>query len=395
MGWVMGRDVEGQKVMNQVMNQRNLEGLVRSMQMSLGKLNVLIAVCDHPGYRDAVIQAYEESLEDLKITCCRCTIDRVHPNLKGTLLDLYAQQPKPLAPTVVTVVGADELLGVRVGAAQSPQDEFFFSAQWSKEGLITVGVPIVLWVSSQVVTRFPRGAEDFWSLREGVFIFERPLELGESESGLRELEEAIEFCEREIQGQEIQGQETDEYARLLEELAGLYEASDRFELAVPLYERALAIYRTKLGDRHADTVAGLKNLAGLYEVTERYELALPLYQQALESCRMEWGEVHLETAASLNSLAYLYRLMGEYELALPLYEKALGIRRAKLGDRHEATATSLNNLAGLWLAMGKYEVAVPLYEKAMEMFERVLGWDHPKTAVVRGNLRSLRERVGK
>jgi Tetratricopeptide repeat len=376
-------------------NQRNLESLVRSVQMSLGKLNLLIAVCDHPGYRDAVIDAYEESLSDLtdrKVVCCRGTIDRSVPNLSQTLADLYAQQPKPLSPTVVTIVGPDEVLGIRIGDGPSPLEQLFFSAQWSKSGLVTFGVPIVLWVSSDGAKGLAREAPDFWSGRGGVFQFERPLEPGESAGVQQDLLWAIDACESAIRYQ--QPSESLEFARSLAELAGLYEAIDRFEMALPLWERVFQIYRQSWGDDHPDTRTALTSLAALYELTERYPLALPLYERVLIQCETEYettGDV-LAIATSLNQLAYLHRLMGAYELALPLYERALALRRS--ASEPEAIATSLNNLAGLRLAMGDYALAFPLYEEAVALFESVLGRSHSSTIVVRGNLEALRERMG-
>ncbi len=357
--------------------------------MSLGKLNLLIAVCDHPGYRDAVIEAYEESLADLKVVCCRGTIDRMAPNLTQTLEQLYAQQPKPLSPTVGTIVGTDEVLGIRVGEGPSPLEQFFFSAQWSKSGLVTFGVPIVLWVSSDGAKGLAREAPDFWSGRGGVFEFERPLEPGESAGVQQDLLWAIEACERAIGYQ--QPSESLEFAQSLAELAGLYEAIDRFEMALPLWEWVFRIYRQVWGDDHPETRTAMTSLAALYELTERYELALPLYERALIQCEAEGNA--LAIATSLNQLAYLHRLMGTYELALPLYERALALRRS-VSDP-EAIATSLNNLAGLWLAMGNYALAFPLYEEAVAVFESVLGRSHSSTVVVRGNLEGLRERMGK
>jgi hypothetical protein len=42
-----------------VANQRSLRRLVLSVQASLHKLNLLIAICDNPLYRDELIRTYE------------------------------------------------------------------------------------------------------------------------------------------------------------------------------------------------------------------------------------------------------------------------------------------------------------------------------------------------
>ena len=378
--------------------QRSLESLVRSVQMSLGKRTVLIAVCDYPGDRTGFVEIMEDTLEPLEVICLRATLDRQCPNVNETLLSLYAQQPKPLSPTVVNLIGTDELLGIRWDGLKSAQEQFYFSAQWSTEGLATFGVPVVVWVSSSVAIALAREAPDFWNGRGGVFRFERPLMQGETLSDRRELAAAIGVCEREISERQITAQgssETLDDAQGLAELAQLYEASEQDELAVALYERVLKLDSALLGEGHLETIAARNHLAELYERTAREEQAAELYQRALELCRATLGNHHPETATSLNQLAYAYRLVGDYAIARPLYEEALAIRREVLGADHESTATSLNNLAGLQAAMGNYAAALPLYEEAVECFDRVLGRSHPRTTVVRSNLGALRERMGR
>ena len=380
--------------------QRSLENLVRSIQMNLGKQTVLIAVCDYPGDRKDFVAVIEDTLEPLEVVCCQATIDRQGPNVNETLLNLYAQQPKPLSPTVVNLVGTDELLGIRWEGLTSAQEQFFFSAQWSTEGFATFEVPVVVWVSAQVAIALAREAPDFWNGRGGVFRFERPLIPGETLGDRQELATAIGFCEREINERERAREEhrssgTLEDAQGLLELAQLYEASEQDELAVVLYERGLKLNGEILGEDDPELIAAIDRLAELYERTGREEQAIGLYARALERCRKTLGSHHPETATSLNQLAYAHRLVGNYAIALPLYEEALAIRRSALGKNHESTATSLNNLAGLRSAMGDEDGALRLYEEAVDCFDRVLGSSHPRTTVVRSNLEALRERIGR
>ena len=381
--------------------QRSLENLVRRVQMSLGKQTVLIAICDYPDDRKGLVESIEAALEELEVVCCSAAIDRQRPNLNETLLRLYAQQPKPLSPTLVNLVGTDELSGIRWDGLTSAQEQFFFSAQWSAEGLATFGVPVVVWVSSQGAIALAREAPDFWNRRAGVFRFERPLMQGETAQDRRELAAAIGVCEREITTYESahssaqESSETLESSHSLTELAQLYEASEQNELAIPLYERALKINAVMQGENHPETLSATTRLAELYERTGREARAAELYKKVLDNCRETLGDRHPKTAIGLNQLAYVYRLMGDYKMALPLYEEALAIRRDMLGADPESTATSLNNLAGLRSAMGNYDAALPLYEEAVALFDRVLGTSHPRTTVVRTNLGALRERMGR
>ncbi|NJK54010.1 MAG: hypothetical protein HC936_16705 [Leptolyngbyaceae cyanobacterium SU_3_3] len=71
-------------------NQRNLRRLVLSVQASIHKLNLLIAVCDNPRYRDELIRTYEAELTAKGIVCYQVLLDRQQPSLKQSLLDWQA-----------------------------------------------------------------------------------------------------------------------------------------------------------------------------------------------------------------------------------------------------------------------------------------------------------------
>jgi hypothetical protein len=125
-------------------NQRNLRRLVLSVQASTHKLNLLIAICDNPTYRDELIRTYEAELTEKGMACYQVQLDRQQPSLKQSLLDWPAQLTTQQrdTPTLVTVRGGDELLGVRLEQPKSAQERFFFSVQWTREGLREFQFPI-------------------------------------------------------------------------------------------------------------------------------------------------------------------------------------------------------------------------------------------------------------
>ncbi|NOS90117.1 MAG: tetratricopeptide repeat protein [Methylococcaceae bacterium] len=183
-------------------------------------------------------------------------------------------------------------------------------------------------------------------------------------------------------------------ATSLNNLAALYKTQGDYAQALPLYQQALDIRKTVLGDKHPDTASSLNNLAALYESLGDYTLALPLYQQALDIRKTVLGDGHPDTASSLNNLALLYKAQGDYAQALPLYQQALDIRKTILGDRHPNTASSLNNLAGLYKSLGDYAQALPLYQQALDIKKTVLGDRHPTTASSLNNLAGLYYALG-
>ena len=106
-------------------NQRNLRRLLMSVQASYGRLNLLIAICDNWRYRDELISSYERELAAKVTSCHRVRIDRQQPSLKQCLQDLVSQKPTLMSidkPVIVSVLGADELLGIRLNEPKSAQE---------------------------------------------------------------------------------------------------------------------------------------------------------------------------------------------------------------------------------------------------------------------------------
>ena len=102
-----------------------------------------------------------------------------------------------------------------------------------------------------------------------------------------------------------------------------------------------------------------------YYATGRYQEAIPLAQRALAITEKARGPEHPDTAVSLNNLAMLYQAISAYAEAAPLYEQALAIIEKALGPEHPNTAIALNNLAALYVTTAAYEKAEPLYRRAL------------------------------
>ena len=208
--------------------------------------------------------------------------------------------------------------------------------------------------------------------------------------------EAIYLTEKALAiRKKVLGENNLDTATSLNNLALLYQSQGRYSEAEPLYKQALAIYKAQLGDNHPSTATSLNNLAELYRKQGRYSEAEPLYQQALAIQKKQLGDNHPNTATSLNNLATLYQSQGRYSEAEPLYKQALAIRKTQLGDNDPLTATSLNNLAGLYESQGRYREAEPLYKQALAIIKAQLGDNHPTTATSLNNLAGLYKSQGR
>ncbi len=179
-----------------------------------------------------------------------------------------------------------------------------------------------------------------------------------------------------------------EASQLSQEVGQLYGAG-KYDAALPLAERALAINEKALGAGHPDTAEPLNNLALLYQAKGDYAKAEAFLIRALAINEKALGAEHPDTATSLNNLAALYNAKGDYAKAEPLYVRALAIREKALGPEHPSTSQSLSNLALLYQSKGELAKAEPLYLRALAIREKALGAEHPDTAETLNHLALL------
>jgi tetratricopeptide (TPR) repeat protein len=148
-------------------------------------------------------------------------------------------------------------------------------------------------------------------------------------------------------------------------------------LARPLFERALDLRRSLLGDDHPDTLESAHNLAVNSWVLSDYEQARQLADDTLTRRRRVLGDDHTDTLVSASSLALNLGGLGHYEQARQLAEDTLTRRRRVLGDDHTDTLLSAYILAAALGKLGRYEQARQLAEDTLTRCRRVLGDDHP------------------
>ncbi|WP_068815064.1 tetratricopeptide repeat protein [Phormidesmis priestleyi] len=400
-------------------NLEAYEDLLVTIEASQGFFSVLIAVCDNGQFRDELITRLEADLQP-DIRCHRLLLIRGEPSLKMTILqrmqtDDYLREG---GRSVVMVTGAEQLYFLQLGEEKSEQDAFFGYLQWTREALPEFRFPIVLWVTTQLLTQMERKAPDFWGWRKGVFRFEsrqtaavKSAQLESFQPILAEMGLAIEddillpLADLQALIAQTEQKRPDDplLATLYNQMGRLYAGRAEWGEAIDYQqeqETAIGYFRKAIdlqgvSDQEEDFANSLSWLAYLYRSQGRYAEAEPLYLQALEIRQRQLGDDHPDVATSLNNLASLYKSQGRYPEAEPLYLQALEIRQRQLGDDHPAVATSLNNLAGLYKSQGRYPVAEPLYLQALEIRQRQLGDDHPAVATSLNNLAGLYESQGR
>jgi tetratricopeptide (TPR) repeat protein len=402
-------------------NHRSLRRLVLSLQASLGKLNLLIAICDNRSYREQIVQQYETELKTKGISCYRVTLNAEQVSLRQALENLVNQESGLVTQeSVLVTVFADELLGISLQQPKSVREQFLFSLQWTREALQEFQLPIILWVTEAITKDIADKAPDFWSWRGGVFEFQKtaPVSIWGTRSSFilspentpvsnldssADLSLQIKELNEQINVLKAQDHQSTTLASLYNRLANLYQQrldSGQFkdyrqEQAQAIEAIRAAISLQEAQNLEVDFATSLNNLAVLYQSQGCYSEAEPLLVQALEMRKRLLGNEHPDVATSLNNLAELYRSQCRYSEAEALYGQALEMWKQLLGNEHPDVATSLNNLAVLYDSQGRYSEAEPLLVQALEMRKRLLGNEHPDVAASLNNLAFLYNSQGR
>jgi tetratricopeptide (TPR) repeat protein len=144
------------------------------------------------------------------------------------------------------------------------------------------------------------------------------------------------------------------------------------EIAQPLYEESLALYR-ELGDTRGAAMA-LSTLGVLHLERGETDRAAELLNESIQLKRKLGNPYGL--AMSLESLGNLERSRGNRERALALCREALALRQ-ELGHRL-GIAMSLNNLGHLLLETGDPQEA---RERLLESLDLFLELEEPRSVI--------------
>ena len=351
-------------------NKRNLRKLILSIRASFGKLNLLIAISDNPIYRNEIIKTYEVELKGQGINCYRVKVDRIMPSLKESLQTLLAEQSEGKLDglAVVTVLGASDLLDLRLTEQKSPLERFLFSVRWTREALRYFDFPIVLWVTQGIAAEMARQAPDFWSWRGGVFEFIKPIDPRTTSSDI-----IIPEFTKAIPSENLAD---------IEELQQQINKLKELEINSPLLG---SLYQT-LGKTYFQKVRqGLSKSA-----KTDIQLAINSFQEAV--LEYEKADRKSELALSLGWMGYIQNSVGNWDEAERLYRQSLQLRE-ELGDR-EGMASSWGCLGENELRRGNLELAEVYSQRGLQMAEEIGNtylaaqtyWDLARLYHQRGNL---------
>jgi tetratricopeptide (TPR) repeat protein len=184
-------------------------------------------------------------------------------------------------------------------------------------------------------------------------------------------------------------------ASIHQTLGSTYLKLGKYAASEPHLERALAIRREQLGEKHPDTLIVFENLADLFWHMGKLDEAEPLYVKVLKERSRALGEMHRDTLDAMHGVAWMYWSQGRYEESEQLYLKVLEGQRRIMVEEEPVMISTMSHLGLLYESQGRYEEAEPLQTRAVELSRRVLGEEHPGTLNYIRELASLYQSQGR
>ena len=164
----------------------------------------------------------------------------------------------------------------------------------------------------------------------------------------------------------------------------------QFELAESFYRKALQIAEGKFGGNSLEASTHRNFLAGLYFMWGRYELAVPLIERSLGIYKTTFGAEHIYTRLSHFALALAYTGWGNDKRSREHYELSdLGRHshgEAQSEDRWSTLSAKLAALSAMKYEQGNFNEAVELFRHCV-IHEANEAW--PGSMVVARSLNSL------
>jgi tetratricopeptide (TPR) repeat protein len=169
----------------------------------------------------------------------------------------------------------------------------------------------------------------------------------------------------------------------------VYQGQGRFEEAAPLFDQAIEIVSTTLGEDNQGTMR-LRHSQALFEQArgnvERAEQQLNLVQERLADVV---GAESPHLVPVLSDLARLHASVGNHLAAEALWRQVLQINRAAFPEDRLLQAQDQVTLAVTLRGLGELDEAQRLVRDSLEHVESVRGPDHPEVAGGLGMLAGL------
>jgi tetratricopeptide (TPR) repeat protein len=167
-------------------------------------------------------------------------------------------------------------------------------------------------------------------------------------------------------------------ARMMNTLAVLYREEDRYEESEATLRHVLAI-QEEIDPTSTDLAATLMNLGNVLGKLDRDAEATPAYQRSIAIYEAKLGPEHTQVASALDMLGLNLTRTGKPAEGEAAALRSLAIRDGNGQGEHPTQAAALRLLGKQYRFMKQPAKALVRYQQALALAEKKYGKDHPKT----------------
>ena len=169
-------------------------------------------------------------------------------------------------------------------------------------------------------------------------------------------------------------------------IAGVYQDFDYFDLTEANYMKALKIFKEINGDEHSLTAVVYNNLGVFYEAVNKLEKAQECYLKALEIRMGLFGDMHSDTSDSFYGVASVYVKLKKYQDAKSYMFKALKIRKKIFGEKSKPVSNAYRILAYCYEGERWFFAAEKYYRYSLEIIREIYDENTADVALAYNNL---------
>ncbi len=163
---------------------------------------------------------------------------------------------------------------------------------------------------------------------------------------------------------------------------GTLDDAERF------YRESLAIKRKALTPKHPSIATVIHNLGNVALNAGRLDEAEERYHEALAFREEVLAKDHAATLETRYQLAMIDRLRGRPRESLAKYQSILEVRIAKFGENHASVGNTLDSMATSYEQLSQFDEAIALRKRALAIRQKVLGAENADVAETIGALAS-------
>ncbi len=172
-----------------------------------------------------------------------------------------------------------------------------------------------------------------------------------------------------IEQYEILGlKQSEQYGESLDGYATLLMATNRYDEAEPILQKALNIQQHVLGPREPSTLFTMFNLASCFEGQNKWSEAETAYQDVLALSRLVLGQDHNQVANTLLGIGRAARHFKKYDHALAANHEALSIYEKTLGEQHFYTVYPIEEIGAILTEQGNWSEAEDYLRQGLSLY---------------------------